>query len=101
MLKEDSLMYKPERMYQINRSDMAVLTYKRIAANYIDGSLLRAILFYTTTAGMLCLIYGFASFILGGEHTGNFLVLFLAYYWLKSTNIKNKLMEFKGYTYKR
>ena len=93
-------MYKPERMYQINRSDMAVLAYKRFASEYIDGSLIRAILFYITIAGMLCIIIAFASFIFGGKHTGNFLGLFLLYYWFKSANIKNKLMEFKGYTYK-
>lgn len=80
---------------------LAVLACKRFAANYIDGSLFRAILFHTTIAGIFCIIYGFASFALSGEHTGNFLVLFLVYHWLNSANIKNKLMEFKGYTYKK
>jgi len=94
-------MYKPERMYQINRSDMAVIAYKRFAANYIDGSLIRAILFYITIAGIICFVAGLASFVLGGKHTGNFVLLFLCYYWFKSANIKNKLMEFKGYTYKQ
>ena len=93
-------MYKPERMYQINRSDQAVIAYKRFAANYIDGSLIRAILFYITITGIICTFAGLSTFVLG-EKTGYFVLLFLFYYWFKSANIKNKLMDFKGYTYKR